>query len=241
MHWAPDASKLVIEVCPRRSRLRDHLTRRLQTDKSHLLLVNVSYSKDAADAPYDASRIPRAPKLFLPGPGEGIPLQRIVLELEGVVAIDGGILRCALSICTRSCLPLTDRQRVAAPNAYSVLHRGPCGGTAHTMAIERSGRRAPVTAEPRTTTRRRWMGHASGQHGLARQPWFAQLHIAVHISLTECNCRYADRDHRTFTSAGRRCMDYERRLRVFRPFARAPTSRTFVDHPLFAFGAPSDD
>ncbi|KZV80378.1 RIC1-domain-containing protein [Exidia glandulosa HHB12029] len=79
VHWAPDASKLVIE-----------------TDKSHLLLVNVSYSKDAADAPYDASRIPRAPKLFLPGPGEGIPLQRIVLELEGVVAIDGGILSVSL-------------------------------------------------------------------------------------------------------------------------------------------------
>lgn len=81
VHWAPDASKLVIE-----------------TDKSHILLVAVHYSKDSSQTPYDASRAPRASgsRLFLPGPGEAIPLQRIELELEGVVAIDGGIICVSL-------------------------------------------------------------------------------------------------------------------------------------------------
>lgn len=61
-----------------------------QTTKSHLVLIGILYS--TATVPYDSAKAPRAPRLFLPGPGEGLALQNITLELEGVVRIDGGII-----------------------------------------------------------------------------------------------------------------------------------------------------
>ncbi|KAH7104731.1 RIC1-domain-containing protein [Auriculariales sp. MPI-PUGE-AT-0066] len=74
VHWAPDASKIVI-----------------QTDRSHILLVSLYYARENGRTPYDASRLARSPRRFYPGPGEAVPLEEIALELEGVVAIDGGI------------------------------------------------------------------------------------------------------------------------------------------------------
>ncbi|KAF8490724.1 RIC1-domain-containing protein [Gautieria morchelliformis] len=72
--WSPDGNRIVIE-----------------TVDSHLVLVVVEYS--SASTPYRASRLSAAAqRQFLPGPGEGPPIQSVSLQFEGVVRIDGGIL-----------------------------------------------------------------------------------------------------------------------------------------------------
>jgi hypothetical protein len=63
-----------------------------KTVDSHLVLVVVEYS--SASTPYRASQLSAAAqRQFLPGPGEGPPIQSVSLQFEGVVRIDGGILR----------------------------------------------------------------------------------------------------------------------------------------------------
>lgn len=93
VYWSPDASRLVIQVSrlPRPALFRGPLKHLHQTDKSHILLVSIQYARQFGRTPYDASRLARAARRFHPGPGEGVPLEEIALELEGVVAIDGSI------------------------------------------------------------------------------------------------------------------------------------------------------
>ncbi|KAF8592018.1 RIC1-domain-containing protein [Ramaria rubella] len=72
--WSPDGNRIVIE-----------------TVESHLVLVVVEYSN--ALTPYRTPRLSAAAQQqFLPGPGEGPPIQSVSLQFEGVVRIDGGIL-----------------------------------------------------------------------------------------------------------------------------------------------------
>ncbi|KAI0035243.1 RIC1-domain-containing protein [Vararia minispora EC-137] len=73
--WAPDGTRLVV-----------------QTTSPYLVLVLVKLQSDSS-APYDPSPPRNAPfqRAFFPGPGEGHMLQAAVLELEGVVHVDGGL------------------------------------------------------------------------------------------------------------------------------------------------------
>jgi hypothetical protein len=61
---------------------------------SYLVLVTVDYIPDALvyQPPPMASGRQRN---FLPGPGEGVPLQSLSLALEGVVCTEGQVLRLA--------------------------------------------------------------------------------------------------------------------------------------------------
>ena len=39
-------------------------------------------------------------RTFLPGPGEALPLQALVIHFEGVIRIEGNLLRCVYSTVT---------------------------------------------------------------------------------------------------------------------------------------------
>lgn len=64
---------------------------------SYLILVTVDYIPDASV--YQSSHMgPSVQRNFLPGPGEGIPLQSLSLALEGVICTEGQVLRSAQAI-----------------------------------------------------------------------------------------------------------------------------------------------
>lgn len=72
--WSPDGSRIVI-----------------QTAMSYLILVTVDYVPDASV--YQPSHVgPSVQRNFLPGPGEGMPLQSLSLALEGVICAEGQVL-----------------------------------------------------------------------------------------------------------------------------------------------------
>lgn len=75
------------------------LTVSLQTTGSYLVLVTPVYSPN--ETPYKF--VPAASttdRHFLPGPGEALPLQSVSLRFEGVIRIEGQLLRYArLSPC----------------------------------------------------------------------------------------------------------------------------------------------
>lgn len=72
--WSPDGSRIVI-----------------QTTMSYLILVTVDYVPDASV--YQPSHMGASvQRNFLPGPGEGIPLQLLSLALEGVICAEGQVL-----------------------------------------------------------------------------------------------------------------------------------------------------
>ncbi|KAF9270574.1 RIC1-domain-containing protein [Marasmius fiardii PR-910] len=72
-HWSPDSRRIVI-----------------QTTESHLVLVNVTYSYD--EHVYQFQQPTPSRKIFLPGPGEGFPLNGVHLQLEGVIRIEGNLV-----------------------------------------------------------------------------------------------------------------------------------------------------
>ena len=91
LQWAPDGSVVVIQVPNIHSCELGADSMHVQTC-SHLLLVDVKYSQ--GPVPYRQNTL--APDLrakFLPGPGEGMPLERIHLSFQGVIPIDGTITR----------------------------------------------------------------------------------------------------------------------------------------------------
>jgi hypothetical protein len=64
---------------------------------SYLILVTVDHVLDASV--YQPSHMgPSVQRNFLPGPGEGIPLQSLSLALEGVICAEGQVLRSARTI-----------------------------------------------------------------------------------------------------------------------------------------------
>ncbi|THH21002.1 hypothetical protein EW146_g469 [Bondarzewia mesenterica] len=60
------------------------------TTGSYLVLVAVQYNPD--ETPYEALAPGSSKRSFLPGPGEALPLQSIVLHFEGVIRVEGGLL-----------------------------------------------------------------------------------------------------------------------------------------------------
>ncbi|CAK5265262.1 unnamed protein product [Mycena citricolor] len=73
-HWAPDGGRIII-----------------QTSLSYLVLVTVVYQADRSI--YVPPTLPSSSRnYFLPGPGEGLPLQCVSLRFEGVIRVNGGLL-----------------------------------------------------------------------------------------------------------------------------------------------------
>lgn len=64
----------------------------LQTTESYLVLASLRQRPD--EIPYGTPRLGSSSmRTFLPGPGEALPLQALVIHLEGVVRIEGNLLR----------------------------------------------------------------------------------------------------------------------------------------------------
>jgi hypothetical protein len=64
----------------------------LQTAKSYLVLASLRQKLD--ETPYGTPRLgSNSLRTFLPGPGEGLPLQALVIHFEGVIRIEGNLLR----------------------------------------------------------------------------------------------------------------------------------------------------
>ncbi len=64
----------------------------LQTTKSCLVLASLRQKPD--ETPYVTPRLGSSSmRTFLPGPGEALPLQALVIYFEGVIQIEGNLLR----------------------------------------------------------------------------------------------------------------------------------------------------
>ncbi|KAL0950714.1 hypothetical protein HGRIS_007490 [Hohenbuehelia grisea] len=73
-HWSPDGSRIII-----------------QTTDRHLVLISVEYRPN--EVVYQSSILsPAHQRNFLEGPGEGLSLQSISLQFEGVVRTEGSLL-----------------------------------------------------------------------------------------------------------------------------------------------------
>ena len=91
--WAPDGSKIVIQVRVPRSLLTWWLTGSgMQTAGSYLALVTVEYKSylPVYQAPALSSASQRS---FQPGPGEAHPVHSVSLHFEGVIFVEGHLLR----------------------------------------------------------------------------------------------------------------------------------------------------
>jgi len=64
----------------------------LQTSESYLVLVSVSYEGNG-DVYSPPSLSLQTMRTFLDGPGEGLPFQPVSLHFEGVVRVEGDLLR----------------------------------------------------------------------------------------------------------------------------------------------------
>ncbi|EIM83316.1 RIC1-domain-containing protein [Stereum hirsutum FP-91666 SS1] len=74
VHWSTDGRRIVI-----------------QTTRSFLVLVTVHYNPE--ETPYKTPPLgANSQRSFLPGPGEALPLQSIVLQFEGVIRVEGILL-----------------------------------------------------------------------------------------------------------------------------------------------------
>lgn len=70
-----------------------------QTTLSYLVLVAVSL--DPSELPYQTPYLaPSAAERFFPGAGEALPIHSFKLQLEGVIHIEGTVLRWIFSILT---------------------------------------------------------------------------------------------------------------------------------------------
>lgn len=68
----------------------------LQTTKSYLVLASLRQRPD--ETPYGTPRLGSSSmRTFLPGPGEALPLQALVINFEGVIRIEGDLLRWVFS------------------------------------------------------------------------------------------------------------------------------------------------
>ncbi|KZV74702.1 RIC1-domain-containing protein [Peniophora sp. CONT] len=72
--WTPDATRLVV-----------------QTTESFLVLITIDYQATADTKPYDPLLGAQAQRTFQAGPGEAAQLQSVVLLLDGVIRVDGGL------------------------------------------------------------------------------------------------------------------------------------------------------
>lgn len=68
----------------------------IQTTLSYLVLLSIDYN--AEELPYQSPPLaPNAARHFLPGAGEALPFQSLSLRLDGVIRIEGILLKCVSS------------------------------------------------------------------------------------------------------------------------------------------------
>ena len=94
LHWSPDGTRIVLQVRPSAAAMLGetiHLDGH-QTALSYLVLVSVDYNGE--ELPYQSPPLaPNAARHFLPGAGEALPFQSLSLRLDGVIRIEGTLLR----------------------------------------------------------------------------------------------------------------------------------------------------
>jgi hypothetical protein len=95
VYWAPDGTRIVIQVTIQLSSpanpadvLSSYHT---QTSESYLVLVAVEHEADKSV--YQTPFLSGSQRNFLPGAGEGFPLQSVHLRFEGVIRVEGHLLR----------------------------------------------------------------------------------------------------------------------------------------------------
>lgn len=92
--WSPESDRIVIKVRfgTAGGSWNAHRPCRCQTSDSYLVLVSVEYKADElVCGPPNVSL--NAQRSFLAGPGEGLPMKAISLHFEGVVRVEGELLR----------------------------------------------------------------------------------------------------------------------------------------------------
>ena len=76
---------------------------------------------------------------FLPGPGEGLPLHTVALHFEGVIRIEGQLLRCVSTPDGYSSdvdSSSATVKRIPKKRLHIVLDAKPAIGTAYSMAAD---------------------------------------------------------------------------------------------------------
>jgi hypothetical protein len=99
------------------------------------VLVTVTVNVD--EPAYRTPPLPAASqRQFLPGPGEGLPLPSMSLYLEGVIRIEGNLLRWVMGTCVvGSMLTLVYRlQCFTAERLHLVFDQEPALGAAYPVA-----------------------------------------------------------------------------------------------------------
>lgn len=88
-YWSPDGTHIVITVCSSRFQLHRHPQTGSQTTGSYLVLVSVQHSPNEPVSQSASS----SNNTFHAGPGEGFPLTYVGLQFEGVIKVDGTLVR----------------------------------------------------------------------------------------------------------------------------------------------------
>jgi hypothetical protein len=103
-----------VAICSRRTPL--------QTTKSYLVLASLRQRPD--ETPYGTPHLGSSSmRTFLPGPGEALPLQALVIYFEGVIRIEGNLLRWAFSTVISANLFTPGLASRHESTAYSFLLR----------------------------------------------------------------------------------------------------------------------
>ena len=91
--WSPDGNRIVIKVGSLHLACQMSASQcAIQTSESYLVLVSVVFDVD--ETVYATSPLPsNTQRNFLAGPGEGLPFHSINLHFEGVVRVEGGLVR----------------------------------------------------------------------------------------------------------------------------------------------------
>lgn len=98
-HWAPDGSRIIIQVLFNLQIASSRLDY-TQTGGSYLVLVSVRYDGRTSSQSYECPPLPStAQPHFQAGPGEGLPIFKVNLSFEGVIRVDGELLRYAELTC----------------------------------------------------------------------------------------------------------------------------------------------
>lgn len=84
-YWSPDSLRVVIAVSISKFMSQPPFDPFAQTSESFLVLISVEHDKDSVAYKMRGGAIP--------GPGEGLPMQAISLQFEGVIRVDGTLLR----------------------------------------------------------------------------------------------------------------------------------------------------
>jgi hypothetical protein len=91
--WSPDGTRIIVQVsCSSHHDPYQDSSCDFQTSESYLVLITIEYQSE--DVAYGCPPLPpSAQRTFLPGAGEGLPLQAVNLRFDGVIRVEGNLLR----------------------------------------------------------------------------------------------------------------------------------------------------